>query len=136
MTSLSFFQFMANLQPSGIWIPDACFLKLTFSLIVTFHLTKPENRTKKSLTQLSYYCFEERYYFCQKILFFCKKNTDISKIKSILVLKGIFSETKHTRVLTKFQAYSVILTSFRRGLKPKWATTNPQPQNEHLKSSP
>ena len=89
-----------GLQPSGIWIPDACFLKLTFSLIVTFHLTKPENRTKKSLTQLSYYCFEERYYFCQKILFFCKKNTDISKIKSILVLKGIFSETKDMRVLT------------------------------------
>ena len=31
--------------------------KLTFSLTVTFYLTKPENRTKKSLTQLSYYCF-------------------------------------------------------------------------------
>ena len=27
-------------------------------LIVTFHLTKTENRTKKSLTQLSHYCFE------------------------------------------------------------------------------
>ena len=31
---------------------------LIFSLIVTFYLTKTENRTKKSLTQLSYYCFE------------------------------------------------------------------------------
>ena len=33
-------------------------VKLTFSLIVTFHLTKIENRAKKSLTQLSSYCFE------------------------------------------------------------------------------
>ena len=28
-----------------------------FSLIVTFYLTKTETRTKKSLTQLSHYCF-------------------------------------------------------------------------------
>ena len=34
--------------------------KLTFSLTVTFYLTKPENRTKKSLTQLSYYCFASK----------------------------------------------------------------------------
>ena len=33
-------------------------VKLTFSLIVTFYLTKTENRTKKPLTQLSRYCFE------------------------------------------------------------------------------
>ena len=32
--------------------------KLKFSLIVTFYLTKSENRTKKSQTQLSHYCFE------------------------------------------------------------------------------
>ena len=29
-----------------------------FSLIVTFYLTKTENKTKKSLTQLSHYFFE------------------------------------------------------------------------------
>ena len=29
-----------------------------FSLIVTFYLTKIENRTQKSQTQLSYYCLE------------------------------------------------------------------------------
>ena len=28
--------------------------QLTFSLTVIFYLTKPENRVKKSLTQLSY----------------------------------------------------------------------------------
>ena len=33
-------------------------VKLTFSLIVTFYLTKTENRTKKPLTQFSRYCFE------------------------------------------------------------------------------
>ena len=32
--------------------------KLKFSLKVTFYFTKPENRTKKSLTQLPLCCFE------------------------------------------------------------------------------
>ena len=31
---------------------------LTFSLIVTFYLTEPESKTKKSLTQPLYYSFE------------------------------------------------------------------------------
>ena len=58
VTSVSFFQVMGNLQPSGNRIPHAWSVKLTFSLIVAFYLTKPENRTKKSPMQLSYYCFE------------------------------------------------------------------------------
>ena len=32
--------------------------KVMFSVIAAFCLTKTENRTKKSLTQLPYYCFE------------------------------------------------------------------------------
>ena len=32
--------------------------KVIFSLKVTFGITKTENRTKKSLTQLSHYCVE------------------------------------------------------------------------------
>ena len=32
--------------------------EVMFSVIVTFYLTKTENRTKKSLTQVSHYCFE------------------------------------------------------------------------------
>ena len=32
--------------------------KNLFFFIIGFYLTKNENRTKKSLTQLSYYCFE------------------------------------------------------------------------------
>ena len=56
--SLPFLQSMANLEQSGSRIPDAQSVKLMFSLIVTFHLTRTENRTKKLLTQLSHYCFE------------------------------------------------------------------------------
>ena len=52
--------------------------KTTFLLTVTFYLTKAGNITKNFLTQLSYYCFEWRYYFCQ--------NVDISKVKVVLVL--------------------------------------------------
>ena len=37
---------------SGCWIPDLD------SVIATFNLTKTENRTKRSETQLSYYWFE------------------------------------------------------------------------------
>ena len=71
VTSLSFFGFLANLESA----------KVMFSVIVTFSLTKPENRTKTSLIPLSHCCFEKRYFFGRKMLFFCKKNDDISKIK-------------------------------------------------------
>ena len=39
-------------------IPDTESAKVMFSVKVAFGLTKPENRTKTSLTQLSHYCFE------------------------------------------------------------------------------
>ena len=52
------FQFLAILEQFVSRIPNALSVKLTFSLIVPFYLTKPENRTKKSLTHLSHYCFE------------------------------------------------------------------------------
>ena len=55
-TSLLIFQLMANLEQSGSRIPDAWSVKL--SLIVIYYLTKTENRNKKPLTQLSYYCFQ------------------------------------------------------------------------------
>ena len=43
---LSFFQFMANLEQSGCRIPDTWCVKLKFSIIVTFYLTKTKNRAK------------------------------------------------------------------------------------------
>ena len=58
VTSLSFFQFMANLEQSESRIPDTEHVTHTSSLTVTFYLTKTDNRTKKSLIQLSHYCFE------------------------------------------------------------------------------
>ena len=52
------FLFTANLEQYSSWIQEAWPVILTFSLIVTFYLTKTENRTKKYVTQPSYYCFE------------------------------------------------------------------------------
>ena len=48
--------FRAIQKPYSGW--DAESVKLIFSLTVTFYLTKTENRTKKSFTQLSHYCFD------------------------------------------------------------------------------
>ena len=93
---------MTNLQPSGSRIPEAWFIKRTFSLRITTHLTKPQNRTKKSLTQLTYHtiALSKGTIFVKKMLVFCKKKSNISKIKGVLVLKGIFSETTYVCVIT------------------------------------
>ena len=48
VSSLSFSQFMGNLELSSSEISDAWSVKLKFSLIVTLYLTKTENRTKKA----------------------------------------------------------------------------------------
>ena len=48
------FRFLANLEQSGGWIPDTETAKDMFSVTVTFCLIKTENRTNKSLTQLSH----------------------------------------------------------------------------------
>ena len=58
ISSSAFFLFMADSEQSRSWIPGAWSVVLTFSLKATSYLTKTETRTKKSLTQLSYYCFE------------------------------------------------------------------------------
>ena len=94
VTSLSFFQFMANLQPSGSRIRDAWSIKFTALLIVTFNLIKPENRTKKSQHSSHTIGLSKGTIFATKCCFFSKKNPDISKIKEILGLKGVFSETR------------------------------------------
>ena len=70
-------------------------MKLTFSLILIFCLTKTENRTTKSPTQLSTITFS----ILQKNADFLQKNANIRKIKRDLILKGIFSKTKHVCVL-------------------------------------
>ena len=46
-----------------------------------------------------------------------QKNADISKIKGVQAIKGIFSETKKGVYLrAKFEISSIILTSFRQGV--------------------
>ena len=50
---LFYVQFVAIRKPIlGTWS-----VKLTFSLVVNFYLTKTENRTEQSLTQPLSYCF-------------------------------------------------------------------------------
>ena len=74
VTSLSFFQLMVDLEQSEKQIPGSWSVKDTFSLILFFYLTKTENRTKKSLTQRSYYCFEKGTILAKiKCWFFARK---------------------------------------------------------------
>ena len=58
LTSLLFFQFTTNLDQFGSRIRKAESVKPIFSLILTFYLTKTENRTTKPVKELSHYCFE------------------------------------------------------------------------------
>ena len=98
--SLDFFQFTVNLEQSGSRIPDAQSVKLIFSLIVTFRLTKTENRTKRSLRQLSRYCFEQCTILAKKRWFFAKKMLTSVKLrgpwyKKVYFLKLQISEFWH-----------------------------------------
>ena len=54
LMSLSLFLFMANLEKSRNRILGAESVKLTFSLEVTFYLTKTANGIQKPLTELSH----------------------------------------------------------------------------------
>ena len=61
------------------------------------------------------------------MLIFCKKYPDIRKIKGVLLLEAIFSETTYVFVLT-YQISSLVLTSFRmaESLLP---TSKPSPKS-------
>ena len=73
---------MTNLEQSETRIPDVWSIKLTFSLTVTFYLA-----------------------------IFWQKKADMSKIKGVLVLKGIFSETTYVSLSTKFEVCNEPLKS-------------------------
>ena len=45
-------------QFGAIWKPDSGCIACESYIFINSHLTKTENRTKKSPTQLSHYCFE------------------------------------------------------------------------------
>ena len=65
VTSLSFFQFMVNLEQFRSQILNTWSVKFILSWIVSIYLTKTKNSTKKPLTHFSYYWV--------KVLFFAKK---------------------------------------------------------------
>ena len=67
-------RFMTNLEQSGGWIPDALSVKPKFSLIVTFYLTKTENRSEKSNTALILL-------FSVKVLFLPKNADFLQKMR-------------------------------------------------------
>ena len=122
VTSLSYFHFMADLHldSNKVIVNENVSIKLKFSLTIMFYFTKTESKTKKSLTQLSYYCFEYRYYFCQKMLTFF-----FFFLKNICSFQQSYGGFWHFKVYflkflyflylrIKFQASSLMLTSFRQ----------------------
>ena len=126
VTSLLFFQFMANLEQSGSPIPNMWSLKPFISrLSFIFYLSKSGSRTKKYLTQYSTHFFKWRYYFCQKMLTSPKLKRSFSR--KVYFLKP----NTCLYIRPKFQVSSQILISFRQGF-----LTQPPPQNEPLKSPP
>ena len=69
--SFSIFSFMTNLEQSRSQFLDGEYVKLTFSVMAIFCLTKTiENKTKKSLTQLTTITLSE-VTILQKMLIFC-----------------------------------------------------------------
>ena len=72
---------MTNLEQSGSWIPDAWSVKLNFSLIVIFYLTKTENRSEQSNTALILL-------LPVKVLFLPKKCAFFAKMLTFAKLKG------------------------------------------------
>ena len=90
---------MANLEQSGCRTLDGWSVKLTFSLTVTFYLTKTKTELKNIWHSSHAIALSKYTIFDIKCWFFAKKNADISKIK-VLVLKGIVSETIYVFVFT------------------------------------
>ena len=118
VTSLSIFQFMANLEQPVSWIPDAESAKLMFSLTENRNWknwkqklktncsafinwkqklkklkSKTENWTKKSLTQLSHYWdtpLSKDTIFVKKTLIFCKKILTLAKLMGSLYWEVFF----------------------------------------------
>ena len=129
VTSLPFFQFTANLEQPGSWIPNAQSVKLIF--FINGNLWSYKNRTKKYLTQLSHYCFDKGTILAGKADFL--KKMQYKRYKKVYLLK------LHMIVYlcAKFKVFSIILTSFRhgggRGGGVILLLLHPT-QNEHLKS--
>ena len=110
VTSLSFFLFVANLEQSRSRIPDAWSVTLSFSKIVTFYLTKTENKTEKSVTELSYYEGHKMLIFCYKDMLTSTKLRGSWYYKIYFLKLHMCVCTSHQ--ISSFQVSSIILTSF------------------------
>ena len=125
----SFFWYTTDLKHSERQIPNIWSTILSFSLKITFYITKFWNKIKKSLTEASYY-----YYFCLKYLNFYKKQfwchrrswsygAYLLKLYICLHFRG------------KYQFPGKILTRFLTGVS--FATsTPPSPKDQRLRRSP
>ena len=107
--------------------------------MVTFYLTKTGNRSKKSLTQLSHYCFHKGNILATNVIFFCRKMLTSAKIRQPWYKKVYLLKLHMSFYLrAKFEFFSIILTSFRQsegGWGGGWILLLPRPtQNEPLKS--
>ena len=80
---LSNFRLMTDLEQSGRWIPDAWSVKLKFSLMVAFYLTKTKNRSEKSNTSLILL-------LSIKVLFLPKNADSLEKMLTLAKLKEIW----------------------------------------------
>ena len=135
VTSLLFFQFMANLEQSGSWILDAQSVKFTFSLTLTFILKNLKTELK-TLQHSSHTSALSKGTIFAKNADFYQKNANIRKIKRTLVLKGTFSKTTYVCVLT------YIMSRFQHNSKELQTEgvilylPLPSPQNGDLKSPP
>ena len=73
VTSLSFFEFLANLEQSGGRLMDTESAKVMFSVIGTFCLTKTENRTKNLYYSFHTISLSKGTFLDKKRYFFAKK---------------------------------------------------------------
>ena len=73
MVSSSLFQLMVNLEQSRTHIPNKWSIIFKFLLITVFFLAKTENRTERSLGQLSFISLSEAAIFAKP------NNADINK---------------------------------------------------------
>ena len=108
LTPLSFFWFMANLEQSrsrtlGVWS-----VKLRFSLVAFFYLTKTENRAKNLKCSSHIIALN-------KVLYLTKMLTS-ANLKGFCYWKAYFLKLNIRLYLrVKFQVSSIIVTSFRQG---------------------
>ena len=90
------------------------------------------NQNENSQSQLSHNCFEERYYFCQEKMAFCKKILTSSKLNESPTKMVYFLKLHmHEYLYTKFQFYNIISMSLTQGgiiLLPTGKRTHKSPQ--------